>query len=125
MTEEESKDGIVTPYVYVSGHDYSVQAMHIEDEGFCSANILHDGDDVLWIVIPDYAQEDLVNGLVEYWWGPIKEIQHSYLCLVKNYIIEKLRHKQFFIKEEFLVERKIPFKKLKQQKGDMIVGKRI
>ena len=123
-TEEEEKHGIVIPYVYVSGHDYSVQAMHIEDEGFFSVNILHDGDDVLWMVIPDCAQEDLVIALVEYWWGPIKEIEKNYLCLLKTYIIEKLSHKQLFIKEEFLLESHIPYHPFRQQKGDMIVGKR-
>ena len=110
--------------MYISGHDYSFQAMHIEDEAFSSVNILHYGNDVLWIVVPDSAKKDLVTALVKYWWGPIEKLSLAYLDLVKQYVNEELSHKRFFIQEQFLIESGIPYNKFHQKKGDMIVGKR-
>ena len=122
-TEDEAKEGIVIPYIYIAGYDTSIQPLHIEDEGFSSANILHDGDIVLWTIIPSSAKQTLEDALVDYFWNPLENIEPPRLSLYKNYIRQELRHKRLFIKKEFFKQYNIPHRIFPQNVGEMVVGK--
>ena len=119
----EENHGIIQPYIYVSGYDRSIQPLHIEDEGFSSVNILHEGCEVLWTVVPADAMKKLEKAIFKYYWGPLEEIPLKRFQWLKRYITEELRHKNMFVTEDFLKKYHIPRKTFKQYAGEMVVGK--